>query len=308
MTDINIVRPNVLASMGASVAPVHVSIHAPALFQLLEFSLRSNERVLGTLVGTRSDDGSELEVRDAFIVPHHEEGDELVIEEGHNRTLYQLHKRSHPRDSILGWFATTEGIDSFTALVHDFYSRGPDSTFPHPALHLTLSAVGEQLTAMPQINTYIGAPLGAQGITAAQLKLDKGASYIFTPVANDARFDTQERTVLEQASLAVRSEEPVQLEKSSVDLNAAIASINKVDSLIDSTVAYIEKIETGEIKGDDKLARLLLANLETNVKKLDPDHLEKVLSAHVQDTLMVEYLASAVKTQLELSAKLTTLV
>lgn len=308
-------RPNLTNAFGSlSTAPVNVTIQSPALFQLLEFTLRSEEetRFIGTLLGTRSDDGSEIEIKDAYIVPHHEEGDEVTIEEYHHRSLYQLHKRANPKDSILGWFSTNPTVDSFTALVHDFYSRSADGTYPYPAVHLTLSnEVEGELSSIPTINTYIASPVGAIGQTAATLKLDKSSSYLFTPISNKISFDIAETSVLSNASNAVFNQEDsqsIELNSSSVDLKLLVDHLNKIDLLIGSTLKYIEKIESKEIKGDEIFGKFLLSNLKTNLNSINLEQLEKTFNSHIQDTLMIEYLASSVKTQLELSAKLTTLI
>lgn len=315
---LHIVRPVLTNAFGSlSTAPINVTIQSPALFQLLEFALRSDgdeSRVIGTLLGTRSDDGSEIEIKDAFIVPHHEEGDEVTIEEYHHRSLYQLHKKANPKDAILGWFSSNPTVDSFTALVHDFYSRSADGTYPYPAIHLTLSKntnTEGELSSIPTINTYIASPVGAVGATAANLKLDKSSSYLFTPVSNKLAFDIAENSVLSLASNAVFNEEDSQsteLNGSSVDLKLLVEHLNKIDLLIGSTLKYIEQIESKEIKGDEVFAKFLLTNLKTNLNTINLEQLEKQFTSHIQDTLMIEYLASSVKTQLELSAKLTTLI
>lgn len=314
---LHIVRPNLTNAFGSlSTAPINVTLQAPALFQLLEFALRAeaDSRVIGTLLGTRSDDGSEIEIKDAYIVPHHEEGDEVTIEEYQHRSLYQLHKRANPKDSILGWFSSNPTVDSFTALVHDFYSRSADGTFPHPAIHLTLSKdnLNEgELSSIPTINTYIASPVGAVGATAANLKLDKSSSYLFTPISNKIAFDVAENSVLSYASNAVFNEEDsqsIELNSTSVDLKLLTEHLNKIDLLIGSTLKYIDQVEKKEIKGDEVFGKFLLTNLKSNLNSINLEQLEKQFNSHIQDTLMVEYLASSVKTQLELSAKLTTLI
>ncbi|KAH3672191.1 hypothetical protein WICMUC_004420 [Wickerhamomyces mucosus] len=312
---LNIVRPNLAQSFGAvSSSPITVLVQSPALFQILEFALRSEngQKVIGTLVGQRSDDGSEIEVRDAYIVPHRDEGDEVTIEEYHHRSLFQLHKRSHPKDSILGWFSTSPQIDSFTSLVHDFYSRSSDGTYPHPAVHLTLDhdlSSPDALKQLPTLNTYIGSPIGASIQTAANLKIDKGSSYLFTSVSNEVTFDAQEKSLLNYSSRQVFEEkESIDILQNAVDLNSLSEHLNKIDLLISSTLAYIEKIENKQIEGDEKFAKFLLSNLKTNIDSVNLEDLEKTFNSHIQDVLMVEYLTSSIKTQLELSAKLATLV
>lgn len=298
---LHIVRPNLLLS-STTTTPVSVTVQSPALFQLVEFSLRSQERIIGTLVGTRSDEDGELVVKDAYIVPHTEEDDILEIEDAQNRAFFNLHKRSNPKDVILGWFSTSDAIDSFTSLIHDFYSK----TEQYPPIHLTLSSVSE-LNSVPKINTYIATTVGASSSLANAIKLEKESNYIFTPIPNKVDFGTQEKTVLNQAAKAVfgESDESVaQLESKSVDLQVLVNAVNQIDLLIDTTLEYIEKVEQGSIEGNEEFARLLLSSLNTNVKSLN---LEQAFTSQIQDTLMIEYLTSSIKTQLELSAKLATL-
>ena len=52
-----------------------VSVNPVVLFSILDHYLRRQEkqhRVIGTLLGVRSEDGSEVEVRNCFHVPHDE--------------------------------------------------------------------------------------------------------------------------------------------------------------------------------------------------------------------------------------------
>lgn len=311
---LHIVRPSALAPAGSlSTGPITVSVQAAALFQLLEFSQRSQDgsRVIGTLLGSRSEDGSEVEVKDAYIVQHREESDEVTIEEQHHKAQYQLYKRSNPKDTILGWFSTKSEIDSLTALLHDFYSRSTETNSSQPVIHLTLDLENEEgeINSIPSINTYIGSPIGANNAVAAKFNIDKGSSFFFIPTPNQIKFDSQDFSVLNFASKQVYDENAnAELPKNSVDLNSLIEHLNKVELLIDSTIKYIERIENDEIKGDEEFGKFLLSNLKNNVNKINLDELEKSFNSHIQDTLMIEYLASSIKTQLELSAKLTSLI
>src|SRR6266542_3910868 len=52
-----------------------VTVNPVVLFSILDHFVRRNEnqsRVIGTLLGVRSEDGSEVEVRNCFPVPHSE--------------------------------------------------------------------------------------------------------------------------------------------------------------------------------------------------------------------------------------------
>jgi translation initiation factor 3 subunit F len=53
-----------------------------ALFSILDHSLRRNmdqQRVIGTLLGVRSDDGTEIEIRNCFGVGHNESQEQVRL-------------------------------------------------------------------------------------------------------------------------------------------------------------------------------------------------------------------------------------
>src|SRR6266498_4873119 len=59
-----------------------VSVNPVVLFSILDHYLRRQEnqhRVIGTLLGVRSEDGSEVEVRNCFPVPHDETQNQVCI-------------------------------------------------------------------------------------------------------------------------------------------------------------------------------------------------------------------------------------
>jgi JAB1/Mov34/MPN/PAD-1 ubiquitin protease len=64
---------------------VRCIISPVVLFSILDHYLRRNEgqsRVIGTLLGSRSDDGSEIEIKNCFNVPHNETEDQVCYEAG----------------------------------------------------------------------------------------------------------------------------------------------------------------------------------------------------------------------------------
>lgn len=102
-----------------------VQVHPVALFSILDHFLRrsdteeeedeeeaggegaaaaspsSSKRVIGTLLGTRSE--GEVEVRSCFAVPHHETREQVQVDMEYHRTMYELHQRVNPEEVIVGW-------------------------------------------------------------------------------------------------------------------------------------------------------------------------------------------------------------
>jgi translation initiation factor 3 subunit F len=78
-------RPNISTVPGAAAvvstpqSTLVTSIEPVVLFSILDHALRRNpnqKRVIGTLLGIRSDDGTEIEIRNSFAVPHNESSEQ----------------------------------------------------------------------------------------------------------------------------------------------------------------------------------------------------------------------------------------
>lgn len=86
-------------------APASVTVHPVALFSILDHYLRrtdAQERVIGTLLGTRSDNG-EVEVRSSFAVLHSETEEQVAVDMEYHRTMYELHHKVNSKEVIVGW-------------------------------------------------------------------------------------------------------------------------------------------------------------------------------------------------------------
>lgn len=313
----HLVRPNVTAPAASSPSgPANIKIHTAALFQILEIVskqvLENNKRIIGTLLGIRSDDGSEIEIRDAFMVPCNETGDSITIEEQSHKSMYQLYKKAHPKELVLGWFGLSETIDSTTSLIHDFYSKGVDRAYPFPAIYLNAEylKLGTTEIVAPKLTTYIGASVGKPTIVnPAAIPGWKTAtannSYIFTPIPNQVISGTTSE------KLALNNLKQQSINKSTFTLQSDLSQLNQqlshVAFNIDQLLNYIDQ-KTGEPASDSDLdlLRLLSNTLFSKPHILsDLDELAKLFRDHNQDVIMVECLTKVVKEQIELSARLT---
>lgn len=130
--------PSAGAGVQGSRSLSSVSVHPVALFSIVDHYLRRREdasdtRVIGTLLGTRTE--TEVEIRTAFAVPHDETEDQVIVAIEYHRSMLELHTRANPGEVILGWFATGSELNTYSALIHDFYNK---ETAPYSAVHLTL--------------------------------------------------------------------------------------------------------------------------------------------------------------------------
>ena len=81
-----------------------MTIHPVALFSILDHYLRRNdtqERVIGTLLGTRNE--TEIEVRSSFAVLHSETDEQVAVDMEYHRAVYDLHHKVNPKEVIVGW-------------------------------------------------------------------------------------------------------------------------------------------------------------------------------------------------------------
>lgn len=311
----HLVRPTV-AAMAALLAsgPCKIKVDNVAVFKILEIVAKQvhpdYKRVIGTMLGYRSEDGSEFEIRDVFMVPCTETGESLAIDEQAHKTLYKLYKKAHPKEYVLGWFGSSKQIDTTTGLIHDFYSKGADSAAPYPAIHLNVDFVDEQqnVTA-PSLSTYIGAAIGKPASGKVGWKtLTSNNSYIFTSIPHEIiTSSVTEKLALNQLC---ETEQIPQYNSSSVagtsagDLSYLSTQLRSVSATIDKLVAHIESPSGSD--ADVDLLRLLSNSLLTKPHFLtDMTELKLHFMAHDQDVIMIEYLTKVVKEQIELSARLT---
>lgn len=153
----------------------NVTIHPVALFSILDHYLRrtdTQERVIGTLVGTRTE--TEIEVHNSFAVLHSETSEQVAVDMEYHRTVYELHHKVHPKEVIIGWcafhnsmlriegcilmwqllvcrYSTGSNLNTYSALIQNFYSA---ETGAHPAVHVALNT-GTEEGSEPGVKAFL---------------------------------------------------------------------------------------------------------------------------------------------------------
>ncbi|ODV58406.1 uncharacterized protein ASCRUDRAFT_120643 [Ascoidea rubescens DSM 1968] len=302
---LHLVKPSSLASTALSPLTVNVVIQPTALFSIFEASLRiqeGNSRVIGTLLGSRSDDNSNIDIRDAYIVQHNEQGDNVTVNEYNHKTFLNIYKKTSPKIMIVGWFSTISSLDIYSSLINNFYL---DGNYSIPIVHLTLDSIdpSSNLPSVPKFDTYISTMVGKSAVNDQN-------STVFVPIPHTLNYSSQEKNLLSWVSKAKdQSNSSVLLPSGqSTELINLSNDLKDVDDLIDKVSNYVSQVVNGEIEGDDEVGKYLLSNIPASPNNLGISKIEHLFNSHIQDTLMLEYLASSIKTQIELSAKLTTVV
>ncbi|KAK3804937.1 MAG: maintenance of mitochondrial structure and function-domain-containing protein [Benniella sp.] len=270
------------------------SVNPLVFFSILDHYLRRNagqDRVIGTLLGVRSEDGAEVEIKGCYPVPHLETQDQVEVDMEYHRTMFDLHKQVNPKEVIVGWYATGADLNSYSALIQDFYQKEVSS---FPAVHLTMDTAltNERLG----VKTYISA---AVGITS------KADNCMFIPIPCDVKYFKAERAGLELLASAKSSEDGSTTLLS--DMDNLERAIIEVQSMLERVSQYVDAVLAGTVPANNTVGRYLMDTVSV-VPKVDATEFEKMFNSHLQDLLMVIYLANMTRTQLAVAKRLEKLL
>lgn len=248
-------------------------------------------RVIGALVGTRSEDGTEVEVRSCFAIPHTEEEDQVEVDVEYQKNMLALTLKASPRESLLGWYTTSHELNSFSALIQNFFASPETGTFPHPAIHLTISTEpGEEI----QTRCYISAPVAVNAERAAE-------SCLFIQVPHKMHYGDADRSALETLGSAQNLESRTAPLVS--DIEGLGRSIEQTMGLLDRVSEWANGVLDEEEEPNNALGQHLMSALSL-APKVDASQIEHDFNNHIQDVLMVSYLANTIRTQIDLSQRL----
>ena len=241
-----------------------------AIFSILDHSLRRNadqERVIGTLLGTRSEDGSEVEIRNCFAVGHTETQEQVEVDMEYQKQMLALHLKANPKEILVGWYATSAELNTFSALIQNFYGGHGDGTWPHPAVHLT---VGTEPGKEIEARTYISAPVGVTAERAAD-------SAVFIPVPHEIKYGEAEKSGLELIAGAKDNEN--RTADVLTDIESLERAIEEVLGLLERVSKYVEAVIDEEAPPSSALGQFLLNTLAL-APKVEPADIERDLYVH----------------------------
>ncbi|RKP10342.1 maintenance of mitochondrial structure and function-domain-containing protein [Thamnocephalis sphaerospora] len=283
---LNLALPVALTTPSLSVSPV-------VLFTVLDHYLRrdSGQRtVVGTLLGVRSEDGRIVEVRSAFPVPFDGKAKKAQLDMDYHRTMFGLHQRVNQKEVVVGWYATGKDIINKAAEIQELYA----AECPHSPVHLLLDT---QLT---------GDRLGLKAFYSAPVGLaQKAERSLLTPIPCEIRASDAERSGLDLLAQA-RGKEDRSASLSS-DLDNLERSVHKVQALLSRTIAYVDSVLSGATPMDAAVGRRIMDAVAA-VPKIDEASFETAFNDHLQDQLMVIYLANMTRAQVSIAESVHTLI
>ncbi|KAK4947924.1 hypothetical protein LTR10_013432 [Elasticomyces elasticus] len=296
---LHLTRPLGPTAVGAqpTTAPLKVVIQPQALFSILDHCIRrppDQQRVIGTLLGTRSDaDESQVVVHSSFAVSHTETTDQVEVDMEYQKAMLALHLRANPKEALVGWYATSSELNTFSALIQNHYSSQGEGTYPYPAVHVTVSS---QPGSDVEVRTYISATVGVSPERAAD-------SAAFVPVPYSINYTEAEHSGVEALEQAKDAED----RKATVltDIESLERSLEDTLGMLDRVGKYVENVIEEEEEPSTALGQFLLNTLAL-APKVEPAEIEKDFNNHIQDVLTVSYLANMIRTQMDLSNRLAT--
>lgn len=214
----------------------------------------------------RSEDGQEVEIRNCFAVGHTETQEQVEVDMDYQKQMLALHLKANPKEVLVGWYATSAELNTFSALIQNFYAGVQEGTHPHPAVHLTVSTeAGKDV----ETRTYISASVGV----TEERKNDSAA---FIPVPHEIRYGEAEKSGLEVISGA--KDMPDRTANVITDIETLERAIEEVLAMLDRVSKYVDAVMEEEAEPSSALGQFLL-NALALAPKVDPADVERDLYA-----------------------------
>jgi len=235
----------------------------------------------------------EVEVRNCFAIPHTENEDQVEVDVEYQKTMLALQLKANPREVLLGWYTTSLELNNFSGLIQNFFASPETGTFPHPAVHITVSTEsGKDIEA----KAYISAPVGVNAERAAE-------SCLFIAVPYEIRYGEADKSGLELISGAKDSEDRAAPIIS--DIEGLERAVDQTVDLLERVSEYVNMVLDEEREPSNALGQFLM-NALSLAPKVDAADIERDFNNHIQDVLVISYLANTIRTQVELSQRLAT--
>ncbi|KAK7695792.1 hypothetical protein QCA50_000430 [Cerrena zonata] len=207
----------------------------------------------------------------------------VAVDMEYHQTMYELHHKVNPKEIIVGWYSTGSNLNTYSALIQNFYSQ---ETAPHQAIHIAVNT-GVESSEQAGVKAYVGSPVGVS---------PKPENAVFVPIPCELRFKESERSGLD----LLLSSSNTTASHPATDLDVLESAIQSVSDMLDRVLVYVRSVLSGETKGDPAVGRYLMDTLGASSEDLENGGFH----ASLQDALMVSYLANLVRSQAEVSARL----
>ncbi|KAJ2903201.1 hypothetical protein MKZ38_010237 [Zalerion maritima] len=283
--------------MHSNIAPLNVKIQPQAVMSILDAKSRhlGPSRAIGALIGVRSEDGGEVTVTQTFAIPHTETEDQVEVDVDYQKQVLAMTLKASPREHLLGWYTTSAELNSFSALIQNFFASPETGTHPHPAVHLTLETTPGQT---PKPTCYISSHVAVSAERAAE-------TCFFIEVPCRVSTNETDRAGLDMISSGINDESRTAPVVS--DVQSLRRTLESQIDMLTRVGEYVGGVLDEEEEPNHALGQYLM-NALSLAPKVDPADIERDFNNHIQDVLMVSYLANTIRTQIDLSQKLAVAV
>ncbi|TPX31207.1 hypothetical protein SmJEL517_g05440 [Synchytrium microbalum] len=279
------------------------TVHPVVFFSIIDHYLRrtdSQQRVIGALLGVRSDDGNQVEIRNCFPLPVTENGDDedVVVDMDYFSQMYNLHQTVNSKEILVGWYATgssSSQVSEKSVWLQEFFAA---EIAPHQPIHLVVDTAMKE--AMLGLRAYTSSPVGIPDVGATTT-----AGRMFIQVPCDLKNYDAEKSGLEIISMAKNHAQ--QSSGLLSDMDNLERSIIQVRQMLDTVGDYVDAVIAGQIKPNRVIGRYLMDTV-SSIPKVDATEFERLFNNHLQDLLMVIYLANLTKSQLAIAERLQNLL
>ncbi|XP_017836240.1 eukaryotic translation initiation factor 3 subunit F-2 [Drosophila busckii] len=275
----------------------NVRLQPLVLFQIIDAYERRSQcasMAVGTLLGRRC--GDVIEITNSFTVQHKEqqvgELEHFKLDTQYATEMHELNQMSYPQEKIMGWFSTGKSLSRSAAALHVYYARESGEAQP---LHLLVDTTlrGGRLNTRLYCAVTMGVPDGTRGLMFTLLPLLK------------MDIDSDEAVALRFMQKQVMHPTK-QLGRLLPELVSVVDSLREIELKLDMVLRYINDVLARKRLPDNNVGRALYDAL-TSVPLLDAEAFRSVFNANVRDMLLSITLSSMIKTQMELSEKLSCL-
>ncbi|KAJ3045565.1 hypothetical protein HDV00_009222 [Rhizophlyctis rosea] len=272
-----------------------VSVGPVVLFSVLDHFLRrpdTQDRVIGALLGVRSEDGSEVEIRNSFPLSHNEGGDQVTVDPEYLSQMYSLHQRVNSKETIVGWYSTGTEITANSVWIHEFFAN---ETVPFQPVHLLVdtSLSNDKMAS----RAFVSSPVGVPG--------SEHHGSMFLQIPCDVKYFDAERSGLDVIAMA--KDTPDKSATILSDMDNLERSILQVQDMLENVSNYVDSVLSKSQKSSNAIGRFLMDTV-SSIPRIDAGEFEKMFNTHLQDLLMVVYLANLTRTQLAIAERLHKMV
>lgn len=306
-------------------------VHPNVIFNVCDSYVRRNdnvERVIGTLLGHYDPKTNSLEVTNSYAVPHNvqQSTGQVLLDVEFHRAMIELHARVNPKEIVIGWYSTGDGIVPASSLIHEFYAKEMGMNISAP-LHLTFDVEFKDTDNL--VRAWVGRSLdfGVSSL-ARRRELEKNEGKEEKKEQNeDEDEDTddedmgmssacfQEITCVTNFELAERvgfdALSQTKTEKNAENSSAVEGlkkTVEKIEKLLDECKIRAEENEgesSSVVVGNSRVGRQVAEVLRAT-PQLTNDQFARVFGESGRDCMMISYVTNVAKVQLQLAEKLNT--